>query len=136
MTRATIFFMTMLLLFGPKGKAQTTLAFDTLNYKVSKAKRKVPREIYSTINIESISKIAGRFGFFRKGCTGIGKSKRLNWIASDEKGHYILSISTGGRAFMTTVYYFDSTNNSSKTISINPSNNVLKIIDVIRELHA
>lgn len=126
--------MTFLLL-GQRAKALTIVEFDTLHYKVFKAKRKIPTGSFSTINIESKKDIAGKFGFFRKGCTGIGKSIKLNWLVSDSKGHYILSISTGGRAYMTTVYYFDSTNNSSKTLSLNPGKKILSAKEVIKALN-
>lgn len=135
MTRFTIIFTTVFLLLGLQSKALTNTEFDTLNYKVTKAKRKIPKELFSTINIESLSNIAGRFGFFRKGCTGIGKSKRLNWLTTDNKGHYILSISSGGRAFMTTVYYYDKTNRNSKTIVVNQGNKILNIKEVLQVLN-
>jgi hypothetical protein len=135
MTRLTLFFIMAFTLLGLQGKAQTALEFDTLNFEVTKAKRKIPCELFSAFNIESISSISGRFGFFRKGCTGIGKSKRLNWLAIDNKGHYVISISTGGRAFMTTVYYYDTKNKSSKTISVNAGNKILNIKEVLRAHH-
>ncbi len=135
MTRLTLFFIMAFTLLGLQGKAQTVLEFDTLNYNVTKAKRKIPRESFSVINIESLSSISGRFGFFRKGCTGIGKNKRLNWLAIDNKGRYIISISAGGRAFTTTVYYYDTKNISGKTISVNPGNKILNIKEVLRVLH-
>lgn len=135
MTRLAIIFMTVFLLLELQGKAQTKLQFDTLNYKVTKAKRKIPQESFSTINIESLNNIAGRFDLFRKGCTGIGKSSRLNWLTIDNKGHYLLSVSKGGRAFMTTVYYYDTTNNSGKTIVSNPGNKILNIEEVLRILN-
>ena len=135
MTRLTLSFIIAFTLIGLQGNAQAALEFDTLNYKLTKAKRKIPRESLSAINIKSLSSVSGRLGFFRKGYTGIGKSKRLNWLAIDNKGHFLISVSTGGRAFMTTVYYYDTKNKSGKTISINPGNKILNIKEVLRMLH-
>lgn len=113
MTRLIFIIVSLFLLLGLKAEAQTNLEFDTLNYKVTRAKIKIPKETFSIIGIESLSDIAGRFGFFSKTCTGFGKFKKLNWLATDKKGHYIFSISSGGRGYNTAVYYFD-TNNMSR----------------------
>lgn len=132
--------VSVFLLLGLKVEAQTNLEFDTLNYNVTRAKRKIPKESISFIGIESKREIAGRFGIFSKTCTGIGKFKKLNWLATDKKGHYIFSISSGGRAYNTAVYYFD-TNNSrcrKKYISIENTNlniaNVLHVFDNLPDL--
>lgn len=78
---------------------------DTLSFKIHTTKRYIPKEFYSPIGIERRNQIANLHGNFNPGCSGLGKGRRLNWIANDENGHWIISISRGGRAYNTSYYF-------------------------------
>ena len=80
-------------------------SIDVSSFKVYRHKGKVPAEFFSAIGIENKNNIANAHGFFRKGCTGFGKGKRLNWVAKDKNGHFIICMSHGGRSYGTEYYY-------------------------------
>ena len=106
----------LLILFPLKSFSQTGSkawldTIDTHSFRVYKNKNKVPEEFLKALDIESKRKIANPYGHFRKGCTGFGKSRRLNWIAKDKNNHSIISISHGGRSYGTEYYYCEITEN-------------------------
>jgi|ERR1041385_2098482 hypothetical protein len=82
---------------------------DTSGYTIQYNKKYIPEEFYSIIGIEKPKEIANANKRFNKGCTdsGIFPHKRLNWIASDNHNHWILSISYGGYASGTKYYFID-----------------------------
>ena len=109
---------------------------DTISYKVYYKKKFVSRKIIATIDMKK-SWIAEPNGRFRAGCTGKGKSKRLNWVAKDKNGHIILSISHGGLASGISYYFIDSDSgslNANKLEISGRNNSFVDVVDKIQSL--
>lgn len=77
-----------------------------IQYQVSD----IPNEFYTIIGISDSTEIVNANKEYGVGCTGSLPHKRLNWIAYDDKNHWILSVSYGGRGSGTDYYFLDKEN--------------------------
>lgn len=108
---------------------------DTLSYKVYFSKMYVPAQIISAIDMKK-KFIAGPNGKFSSGCTGKGKKLRLNWVAKNEKGHFVVSISYGGIVSGTYYYFVESNNGELNLIRLNISGGANSFSAVVKKIHA
>ena len=69
----------------------------------------VPKYLYEYLNLTDSNVITDRIENFSSGCTLSlnQKSKLFNWIATNNKNQWILSITYGGKRVWTTLYYID-----------------------------
>jgi hypothetical protein len=107
-------FLSLLLIAGLRLLAQDTSStwldsIDSAAFSATYDKRNIPEELFSVIHIESLKDIANPGKPYRTGCVSYGTlpSKRLNWIASDNHAHWVISISSGGRGHSTSFYFID-----------------------------
>ncbi|MGZ3862890.1 MAG: hypothetical protein ACXVPN_10800 [Bacteroidia bacterium] len=93
----------------------TTVAWlnniDTATFKIYYKKGSIPKDFYTFVGIDNLSEIVSANKPYRKGCLGSLPGQRLNWLAKDNRGHWVLSVSFGGRAPGTKYLYIDHEKN-------------------------
>ncbi len=85
---------------------------NVAEFKIAYKKRAIPREFYDVIGIDHLRDIASAHRPYRQGCIANGlPGHRLNWLAKDDKGHWVLSVSFGGRGHNTKYIFIDHDKN-------------------------
>lgn len=71
----------------------------------------VPTKIYAYIAVKDSSNITDKKENFSSGCVVAHNQKKtlFNWIATNHKNQFIVSITYGGKRLWTTYYYIDFT---------------------------
>ena len=91
---------------------------DTTSFKISYSKKIIPQDFYNYIGIKDLKGIANPNEECNLGCVsrkGV-PNRQFNWAATDQKNHYIISVTTGGYMHRTMYYFLDR---DSKKLNVN-----------------
>lgn len=106
---------------------------ETSDYKISKDTSKLA-DFFLTHIDRNTSEIAINDTNFATGCLGPKKHSKLNWIAIDNEGHSIISMSFSGKGAQWTEYFFIKQKEIVSIYIRTPKNISLSFIELIENI--